>query len=331
MTSPPDPEAVPITETRHLPIATESGPFATPANLIPCTEQLYDLVLVEWPWLAATFAFFLLCYRTTTKLATHKRSVERERDKREQLRDLWNTTDPATLCGLCEYYVAGKIPWGPWRVKDMVEQFPDPTMGFLRKLAKMGILTLYIQEGGSDTWGLTKVVRRLFHVPRFTNWTLWTRSKRRAYIEFAIPLPPEGYEALDETRKNLLRFLRSPQNKHAAVIQYPHKLRATTPRPSKGLPLETGSESRFRWRLSYHKDETLQEALEKKPLTWVDWVRPGTCGLLEHGAFVFVRVEARDYGPARLDQFVFKTVVDLGCKELWTTEERIRNIHGFLA
>lgn len=279
----------------------------------------------------------LLLARHQTHLLNEE-TVQLSDDERA-LRLAWaSATKHTQLLGLVEQYIYGRISWGPWDAGSLRDRWPQKR--YLKRLIRGGVIPLEISEGGLQTY--RKKGRR-------RGWLdvllpLYAQSKGRAYFVFAMPYPVapvSGSKAAFLTR--LLE-----QEEYAVTVSYYRRggaysrTRYSWKEGNDGY-LEAGALSRFDLLLPFMRDRVLKDGRlrrRKRVLGSSDnetdrTVRLEDCmlenpvkavPLLVDKPFVMVRVEALDYTPAKLDEFVYQTARVADFEDMFLEDEMSRAI-----
>jgi hypothetical protein len=249
------------------------------------------------------------------------------------------------LMGLVEQYIYGTIPWGPWDASFIQNNWSKK--GYLKRLIRGGVIPIDIREGGVQIYQKSKL--------KWNGWKVeppvYVQSKSRAYFEFVIVLPlgqPENpLLPLDEARRSFIDNLLS-QDKYAVTVSVYgargiHQRTYDTPQlPPSSAPLEVGGDSWFKFLLPFTKDRVLRRVafnLFKKTWTQREARQVGvlqlaqmidypdiTVPLLARRPYAVVRVEALDYTPVRLDEFVFRMARRAGFTDVWIEDEMSRAV-----
>ena len=299
----------------------------------PLSAYLHTLPKVNiMDWLIELFYIFLLCtvplafltaHRRRKALLAHKRS---ERLRAVTLADLWLTPSWMVFFGLCDLYMLGVLPTGPWKARAHASLKAWDEKRYLRRLVHMGIVPLAIQEGGVAT----RQERPLEVVEKwpYVNLPRYVQSKRRAYFEFLVPMAKGYSQPKDQWRdprttpfkilvNSLLRnrhgYLVTISNtrgdipvQHSPAVAYFRRIR------------ELGASSWLRFLLSLKSDRVLQPARGPNELDVSDFIRPGVSPLLDMHGCPLVRIEAPDFRRGkRFDKWVYGMAQEAGLVRVW--------------
>jgi hypothetical protein len=262
----------------------------------------------------------------------------------ERWKNAWATvSDWNVFFAMTDMWTAGALPWGPWNLST-IRGARWPEKEDLYDIVRYGMIPLAIQKGGmqryvkstnpnfseeeddKQTW--PSIATYLSHLP------VHVQSKGRAYFDFVIPtfgIKIKGAGEKNPGEKALQRFLNQLLNgkKYAVTIcQWDHSQvsKGTRVEPasfayhkSENLdvtPLESGAESRFPFLLPFKRDRVLtpgrnldEEDDEMRNLKWKRFVEDEdiqryTPKMYRPGNYTYVRIEAQDYAPHRLDRYV---------------------------
>lgn len=246
----------------------------------------------------------------------------------------WMTSRWPPFVGMVEQWIYGKIPWGPWDASSIQSRWPDKRC--LKRLIRTGIVPLYIQEGGLRTYQKRKGKMFGWDV----TWPTYVRSKGRAYFDFVMLFPngnlTQSIPMLDQTRKDFREALKQ-QKQHAVTISFWHGgkhsdlTEYSVLKPSTEF-LEGGAEATFKLWLPFKSGKVITPGRgQQKKLDLRDFLREDrnlktAMPLLSLWPFAVVRVEALDYNPVRLDEFVFRLARNADLKEIWTEKHLSREL-----
>lgn len=95
-------------------------------------------------------------------------------------------------------------------------------------------------------------------------------------------------------------------------------------------PYEVGATSRWPWLLPFKSDRWLREGKAREPLQLHDLFDSQCVGLMEENPIAMIRIEAQDYSPVRLDEFVHQLAVKAGMVEMWSRHSMYDGFLRFL-
>ncbi|KAF2638635.1 hypothetical protein P280DRAFT_75882 [Massarina eburnea CBS 473.64] len=238
---------------------------------------------------------------------------------------LWQTDEWKVLHGLFDVFLTGSLPISPLNERCETSLRSWPEKRYLRRLVHMGILPLFIQNGGTST--------RL-DGPTEGYWgTRWLQGKKRACFEFVVPMA-EGYSLTHMEKSALPNFReRRPwqmfvenllDNKHGFRVcvsnEYGNALGdVSNPAPDHSQPLEIGATSCFEPLLPFKKDEVLQYGKGDVGRKFAYYVGEGkdAPGLLVAKRNPVVRVECPHFEKKKLDTWVYGMAVQAGVQQVW--------------
>lgn len=276
-----------------------------------------------------------LSHRLTTATAT-------------QFIPLWNTKSWVVLSLLCDQWLRGLIPGdGMWTPRNAAALRAKEDTSALRKLVRMGIYPLYVQDGGGpftarekgggvSAWGRVTL-------------PVWRQSKRRAVFEFVVPrgrgwneedvagLGREEQTRRREDAKYLLLMrtlvrsmaLRRAGRWRTAATGIVHvrardlmddRWETSKMGPDPEVPVEVGATSCFKGFLPFKLDRILRGGWVKSMMGSVrNWLQYGF--LLSAVQLPIVRIEAPDDDDIELDKEVLLIAQNFRLdKEGWDEE-----------
>lgn len=308
----------------------------------PSHDQVLDLFRPQHVYLLLLFSIPVIWYLAwvqKTRLSAQKAD---EDDAFHEWEEPWLTNDWATLYGLIRLSNDNQWPHTPlWLYKEIQHHWHDPDRPWLKRLLALGIIPLFIQDGGTNThytnytgFGWKK------DFPYFTT-PKWQQGKRRAFFEFLVPYPSgsakmrqfvesiinnRGEEEIGDdevVRDNSYAVvLRESPPDRGGQIRYSERNR---PAPE-DRPLEVGAKSALKPLLPFMTDEVLRKGYGVRINCLSAFMRgfhPEKIPLLRHAPTEIIRVEAYHYGACELDAFVFGLAQQAGLEVQWP-EERCR-------
>lgn len=321
------------------PLTNPTGLRSNTTNAAWIDATLYAFTTFNTP-MDYIYFFLLLSLPITISAALQRRSAqEDEEDEEDVLRticvNVWkHAVGFKKFFGLVEYWLRGDIQWGPWDAESVQNRWPDRT--YMRRFCRSAIIPFRIERGGMQTYQKTYF--------RASGWDIklptYVQSKGRAYFEFLV-LFPHGYETdpipvRDKSRKKFLENL-VRQKEYAVTISYWHlgKYHRRTDysplRPTMD-PLEAGAESKLKILLPFKSDEILQSGKGAGRLPLGDFVPEyqDFTPLLATNPCAIIRVEALDYSPHRLDEFVFRMMREANVVDIWVEDDLARSLGKLL-
>ncbi|KAF2679712.1 hypothetical protein K458DRAFT_393559 [Lentithecium fluviatile CBS 122367] len=329
----PAPRTIPTAVINATEIRLDVNP--TPSSISQYISQMtgqsdQDLfrwsVEVLWILLLASVPFvFIKAVRQKRRNVAAK---AREREWAASLRNLWLTPSWFTFFGLCDLYILGVLPKGPWKAKPDKSLKSWPEKRYLRRLIHMGIVPLYIQDGGLDT--------RREKAPELADEGIgiklpkYVQSKRRAYFEFLVP-QARGYSKPEYQWENprttpFKQFIHALlTNRHSYIVNVSASgtdfaIDSSHPANTRTSPLEVGATSCMEALIPFKSDRILQPAKGQAKQTIDEFMEPGFAPLLETKGCPVVRVEVPDYRKRKLDEWVYGMAQQCGLGMVWTED-----------
>ncbi|KAF2029808.1 hypothetical protein EK21DRAFT_66837 [Setomelanomma holmii] len=257
-----------------------------------------------------------------------------------ELEQPWQTNDWATLFGLIG--LSNDHRWSHiplWLYHSIQHRWHQPSRPWLKRLLAMGVIPLYIQDGGIpqhrvniNTFGR----RRRF--PWFT-YPLYQQGKKRAYFEFVVPYPRETREMMNFLNGIISNRIADGMADEPVVRDNSYGVTVRFSPPERGpiyysidnppcradRPIEVGAKSGMEPLLPFKADRVLKGGFGERCNALAQFMRDfdsSKIPLLRHADdTIVVRVEAKHYGVCELDQFVFGVAQDVGLPVLWPEVE----------
>lgn len=281
-------------------------------------ELLWVLLVASVP-----FAFFL-AYKRKQDLEEEKAD---EIDRKAAVANLWLTPSWMVLFGLCDLYILGILPYGPWKAALAKKLRTWPEKRFLRRLVHMGVIPLDIQSGGVETWreGNLTSSNAFPYMPSFPEYV---QGKKRAYFEFLVLMARnyslESYKFHDpraEPFRNFIKRLRENHHGYRVCISGELNCNLTDvsdPPPDRTQPLEIGAKSWFEVLLPLKCDRILRKGKGAATEHVSNFIREDYCPLLDTRKCPLIRIEVPHYGRRRLDEWVYGVAQSAGLDRVWS-------------
>ena len=282
-------------------------------------------------WLIEVFYLLLIATIPVAFTAAHRRKKIGLANKREEslrnvtLEDLWLTPSWMAFFGLCDLYILGIMPTGPWKAGARKSITAWNEKRYLRRLVHMGIVPLAIQDGGIGTRQETKL--EVIEEWPYIKPPKHVRSQRRPYFEFLVPMAKGCNAPQDQWRdartRSFHQFVHSLlDNHHGFFVTVAHagdrvSLQHTYRLPHIQPVREMGASSWSRLILPFKTDRTLQPAKDPHALRVPDLVRPGVSPLLDTHGCPLVRIEGSHFSKRRLDEWVYGMAQESGLDRVW--------------
>jgi hypothetical protein len=295
-----------------------------PRNVPPFLNNMLRYI-GEGSWILALLSVFLAFYLAHRRQQHLTATSARDRRRTAKVTRLWRTSSWPTFFGLCDLYILGQLPVGPWKkeVDKSLKAWPEKR--YLRRLVHMGIVPLYIQDGGIET--RQEQTLKLSHdSPRIT-LPKYVQSKRRACFEFLIPMArgysePE-YRWNDRRTHPFKRFVRTLlENHHNYLVTVSSVVPdvvfdSSHPPEYRTRQLEVGASSWVKLLLPFKEDRILQPAKGQVAQDISEFLKEGVCPLLETQKCPVVRIEVLDYRKRRLDEWIYGVAQQSGLGDVW--------------
>ncbi|KAH7381464.1 hypothetical protein DE146DRAFT_598489, partial [Phaeosphaeria sp. MPI-PUGE-AT-0046c] len=255
----------------------------------------------------------------------------------------WLTLDWAALYGL--FRIAHQDNWRQtpfWQHRVIQEHWNQPHRPWLRRLLAMGIMPLYMQDGGIDLHHVNftrfgwKKEFPYFALPRYQ------QAKQRAYIEFVVP-----YRSIDARMEEFIQRLIDNRvedalfshDNFAVLLRYSPPTRGgrlfysgKTPPLPEDWPFTIGAQSRIKWLLPFLPDKVLKKGMPNEILEgnkdigpslalYVKGPNAAKVTLLERTKSVLIRVEAQHYGICELGTYLYSVAREVGLTVQWPEED----------
>jgi hypothetical protein len=310
----------------------------------PPTHTHPSLLFIQhliWPRLILLLGLPLIWFLArlhTSQIAHQKRT---EHKKHRAWEKPWLTKDWETLYGLM--WLSNRRQWNftPfWLGKNVQRHWHLQNRPWLSQLLGMGVIPLFIQDGGMDMHRVNYTGFRFITRFPYLKTPIYQQGKRRAYFEFLVPFPYGSAKraALLESVVNNRADEEMGNERFREDFKYGVTMRFGPPdygrifvaednSPAlKNQPLEVGAQCMFKPLLPLKPDGVLKSSYGKHANTLAFFMRnndPGKVPLLQNAETVLVRVEAQHYGPCELDAFVFGLAQKAGLEIEWP-ERRCR-------
>lgn len=253
-----------------------------------------------------------------------KYQVARKRRRKrygDRYAPLWWTESWPVLFGLYDLCILGVLPFSAWKEKTRRSIRAWYEKRYLRRLTLMGILPLYIQDGGLDT--RKKGELESDHPSKFPQYV---QSKKRAYFEFLVPkargftIGSSKFAGQDMAYRVFVRRLF--ENRHGYRVCVSGELDGwetvcSDPPPDPDQPLEVGAESSVELMLPFKRDQVIQPGKGKDGQELTEFYEPDSCPLLETVRCPLVRIEAPHHERIRLDEWVYGVAQEVGLERVW--------------
>ncbi|CAI6331709.1 unnamed protein product [Periconia digitata] len=271
--------------------------------------------LTRGTWYTALLVFATFLAFSLVGERRRREFEEREGD-RAWFNWVWDSPRWIVVAGLCELFLLKAVPFGFWGAAEGRSLQEWPNKNHLRRLLRMGIIPLHIQEGGLET--------------RNEEGGWYVQSKKQACFSFMVPDETEARNEHQLDRillyNDLVKAIR--RNGRGYRVCVSKRLRnGSSPRPLEpprdgDEHLEVGASSWTELSLPFQKDTVLQEAKGSQDV-FEDLTKEQVPRLLLGNAYyrVIVRGEAPGYEKARLDQWVCELADDAGVEEIWDADE----------
>ena len=305
-------------------------------------HQLFNTVTAEQIIYAIglpILLYFLICrFRTAGRPSKSQDNDALDWDRP------WLTLDFEALYGL--FRLAHDSEWRntPFvRSKNVQQIWNDPHRPWLRRLLSMGIMPLYIQDGGLDLHYVN--FSRFEWKKQFPYFTLprYQQAKQRAYIEFVVP-----YRSIDARTEEFIQTIIDSgmedelyrSNNFTVMVRCSPPTRGgrlfyseENPPLAEDRPLIIGAQSQIKWLLPFLPDEVLragcpdeivQEGIKDVGPSLALYVKGPNASkvtLLEGTKSMLVRVEAKHYGICELDAYLYGVAQDVGLTEQWSEDD----------
>jgi hypothetical protein len=321
--------AVTITTSTIVPLQPPHAPVQhQPPNLhvILQFSWLQQILLLSIPLL------WLLALLRKSHLHVHKKA---EHDAQQHWEEPWLTKDWEALYGLIRLTYDHKWLYTPfWLGRSVQEHWHMSNRPWLRRLLGMGVIPLFIQDGGMNT-----------HRVNFTGcgWTtrfpwvkvpIYQQGKRRAYFEFLVPFPYASKEMATFLESIILNRMgedvgdaRSGRNNsYGVTIRFGPLDRGRVyyaednPPVPEDRPLEVGAQCVLKPLLPLKRDGVLKRGYGDHANRLAYFIRnnqPEKIPLLRYADTVLVRLEAQHYGACELDAFLFGLAQAAGLEVQW--------------
>jgi hypothetical protein len=303
-----------------------------PASKSSISEFLHPYsfsTLVDWA--IEIFYIFLLATIPIAFLAAHRRKKTMLANKREEsmraatLADLWLTPSWMAFFGLCDLYILGVLPTGPWKGSAHKSLKAWDEKRYLRRLVHMGIVPLQIQDGGVGTRR-----EKALEITERWPWVsppIYVQSKRRSYFEFLVPMA-KGYSQpkdlwRDPRTTPFKRFVQSLLHNHhgfsVTISNAAGDITIHNMHPEYDLqdPREVGASSLLQVLLPFKPDRVLQSHKGPDELDISDFIKPGFSPLLDTRGCPLLRIENVKFGKRRLDEWVYGMAQKAGLGRVW--------------
>jgi hypothetical protein len=260
--------------------------------------------------------FFAAHYRV--KYVAHQTA------KTRRLRDAWDyawlTANWDALFGLIG--ISNDHKWGPAytpfrSIQSVYDLWRDPARPWMKRLLAMGVIPLFIQDGGMK---MHRINFSGFGLRKGYPWIVTPRyqqSKGRAYFEFLMPYPDRSPKMQD-----FLREIIAHDNDMLGVtirvgppdendVAGHGRIFYSVDNPPAGLekPMIVGAQSKFEVLLPFMRDETLQNAFGERMNCFGYFMHKSDAGkvpLIKAAPSWLVRVEMKHYGVCELDKLVYQ-------------------------
>jgi hypothetical protein len=304
-----------------------SEPSRDQSHNSPPLQNVYLLLLLGIP---------LVWYLAWVQKAHLPAKKAEKKAELQEWEEPWLTNDWATLFGLIRLSNDNEWRHTPfWYYKDIQLQWHHPDRPWLKRLLALGIIPLFIQDGGIDTYHTHySQFSRTKTFPYFTT-PRWQQGKRRAFFDFLIPHPGGSvkmHQFVDSVINNrseadigdnpvvrdnsyAVTIRDSPPDRGGSILYSEQNHPAPEDRP-----FEVGAKSVLKLFLPFMSDEDLK----KEYGVWANCLsyymrsfRPESVPLLRHAPIKIVRVESYHYGACELDAFVFGLAQEAGLEVEW--------------
>lgn len=235
----------------------------------------------------------------------------------------WLTLDLAALYGL--FRLAHEQGWRqtPFLMHKVIQEHWNlPHRPWLRRLLGMGIIPLYIQDGGMD-----------FELPRYQ------QAKQRAYIEFVVP-----YRSIDARMEEFIQRVidsrvedkKFRDHNFAVLLRYSPPTRGgrlfyseANPPLSENRPFTVSAQSVVKWLLPFLPDKVLRKGLPDAIVRqgnkhigpslalYVKGPNASKVTILERLQSILIRVEAQHYGICEIDAYLYGIAQEVGLTVQW--------------
>ncbi|KAH7069680.1 hypothetical protein BKA63DRAFT_535860 [Paraphoma chrysanthemicola] len=251
----------------------------------------------------------------------------------------WKTSDWPTLFGLIGLANDNRWEQTPlWFYKSMHEKWHQHNRPWMKRLLAMGVIPLYIQDGGMEQYrvnfsgfGLKK------RFPYFT-WPRYIQSKKRAYFEFIIPYCDQNQDRLDFLQEIIVNRTQQVTGYEQAVRDNSYGVTVRIAPPGRGAiyysipnppclqerPFEIGAQSALELFVPFKRDTVLKRAFAERCNAMAYFFRDCDASripLLQHADTILVRLEAKHYGSCELDTYVYSVAERVGLPILWPEVE----------
>ncbi|PVI00828.1 hypothetical protein DM02DRAFT_655073 [Periconia macrospinosa] len=246
--------------------------------------------------------------------ASAEAAAKKQADKKWFER-VWHSPRWIVLAGLCELFIHKVLPFGFWGDAQGRSLQDWPNKEYLRKLLRMGIIPLYIQDGGLDTK---------------QDQGEYVQSKKRACFAFLVPMgygytTPDTVEPERRPFVEFIRRLRDNRGYRVAISMENHAgENCSSPAPDPSQPLEVGARHWFELLLPFLPDSVLQRARGTKADRLDQLATRTYPGLIDYPnrQSPIVRVEGSLYKQQQaLDFWVYTIAQEVGLEEIWDGEE----------